>query len=834
MKNTILLTLILFGAMLTRAQLKTRSYIIDPQLAPREHNVDFQHLRLELSFLPAQGLVKGKATHIFTPLRPRVDSIWLDAIRIRFSSVKVNGKDAKFKVSKDSSGYWIFCPQSLAWETKDSMSIMYECNPRRGLYFIGWNDPDNLSRKQIWSQGQGIDNRNWIPMYDEMNDKMTTEMIVKFEKGYKVLSNGTKLSSKEKDGMITWHYKMKHPHAPYLIMLGIGVYDILQTKSKSGVPMYLYYYPEWKDRVEITYKYSEMMMDWFEKEIGIPYPWESYSQIPVQDFMFGAMENTTATLFGDFFLVDDRSFNDRNYVGVNAHELAHQWFGDYVTARSDAHHWLQESFATYYNQMFEREVFGMDYFNWARRTAQVNSIEESKKNKLPVAHSESGSVRHYPKGAFVLNMLKNVLGGREVYNKCIKHYLQQHPYGNVDTEDLLVACEEVTGMELDWFFEEWVYKGGEPAYSVTYKEVNGLTEITVMQVQELSEVTGLPVQSGVPGNSVSTADFIGLPGESVYRPAGLWKMPIWFEVYYTDGTVDKKLQWIEMQTEVVKIANSSGKKIDYILFDPNNEVMKSVSFAKSWDMLRSQALKAVSMLDRFDAVAAMKDIPVSQKRDVLLQVFEKESFHAVKVEIIAQLAADDDDKTIALFKKACSDKETLVRRAVIEKVKRIPADILPDLEKLLSDQSYETIVLALEMLTTANPSKTKDYLEMTRNIKGTVGRNVEIKWLEVAYESTKDKQYLDKLVEYTSSSYEFRTRVNAAQTLRQLNYFNEQLMKNLLNAMQSANGRLANPCGEALRFFFEQNAHHDTIAAYVYSQPWQSWQLNAIKKYISL
>ncbi len=168
--------------------------------------------------------------------------------------------------------------------------------------------------------------------------------------------------------------------------------------------------------------------------------------------MFGAMENTTATVFGDFYLVDPRGVKDRNYIAVNAHELAHQWFGDYVTARTDADVWLQESFATYYNQMYEREVFGEDYFNWSRRGAENAAIDESLKNKFGVANSQSGGVRIYGKGAFVLNMLKQVVGGREAYNKAIKYYLEKHPYHNVDTHDLLIAFEESTGMELNWFW----------------------------------------------------------------------------------------------------------------------------------------------------------------------------------------------------------------------------------------------------------------------------------------------------------------------------------------------------------------------------------------------
>ncbi|MCC7303377.1 MAG: hypothetical protein IT233_12110, partial [Bacteroidia bacterium] len=255
----------------------TRTYFEDDQRAPRERLVDFTHLRLEVAFTPEKGLVKGTVTHFFTPLRKEVDSIVLDGPGIRVLDLLLNGKKAEYKNEGDL--IIIYCKPALLWETKDSLTITYEANPRKGLYFIGWNDPLNLSRKQIWSQGQGTDNRMWIPMYDEMNDKITSELIVRFDSKYKVLSNGTQLSSKsQKDGTTRWHYRMKNPHAPYLIMLGIGIYDIKTSKSKSGVPMNFYYYPEHKDRVEITYRYSEQMMDWFENETGFKYGWESYSQ----------------------------------------------------------------------------------------------------------------------------------------------------------------------------------------------------------------------------------------------------------------------------------------------------------------------------------------------------------------------------------------------------------------------------------------------------------------------------------------------------------------------------------------------------------------------------
>lgn len=782
---------------------KTRSYLDDGAWAPREHNVDFKHMRLEISFDAPQGLVKGKVTHTFSPLRNTVDSIWLDGINMRILEATVNGKQAKTKVEED--GLWVFTGRSLPYGEKDSMTIVYECNPRRGLYFIGWNDPAGICRKQIWSQGQGIDNRNWIPFYDEMNDKITTEMIVTMQSEYKVLSNGVKLKEKDnKNGTKTWHYKMSHQHPPYLVMLGIGVYDIEARKSKSGVPLNLYYYPEWKDRVTTTYQYSEDMIDFFEAEIGVKYPWESYSQIPVQDFMYGAMENTTATVYGDFLMVDQRSNWDRAYVGVNAHELAHQWFGDYVTARSDAHHWLQESFATYYNQMYERKVYGQDYFDWARRDAQNGSVNESKKNLLQVAHSQSGSVRHYPKGAFVLNMLKYVVGGRDAYNRGVKLYLEQHPYSNVDSDDLLYAFHESTGMSLNWFWEQWIYKGGEPSYDV---KANDITEngkrLTRIYVEQVHQVDGV---------------------------VGLFKMPIWFEVHYTDGTSSKEMKWVEEKSTFVDIANTSGKAIAFVLFDPNNEVLKSVKFEKPKDWTKNQAQDATYMIDRYDAVVAMRDWPLSEKRDVLISIYNKETWHGLRGEILSQLLNDTDAKSRAVVKAAMSDKDVNLHKHVINNTSSIPADLAADYEVLLSSPSYDVVMNALDKLSAQFPDKVSSYLTKTENVTGTSGRNVEIKRLELKAKYQNDQASKDKLVAYTAGSYEFRTRVNAAQALRRLNYFATPLLDNLTSAMTSSNTRLAYPCGEVLDFFYQQAQYRQQIATYVQQKQWKEWERELIGK----
>ena len=779
------------------AQTEFHSYAHDDGVAPREHPLDMTRSIIEVSFVPKEGLVKGKVTHRFMTLRQQVSSFFLDGIQMTYDEVLLDGQPVPSRA--DSAGITIFPRTPLAYGSEHELVIRYRAHPRRGLYFIGWNDPKGKSRTQIWTQGEAIDNRHWIPMFDEKNDKLLTEVIATFDKDYEVLSNGKLVDKKiNTDGTQSWHYAISHPHAPYLVMLGIGKYAIKETHSVSGVPLHLYYYPEWKDRVEPTYIHSEAIMDFLEKEIGLPYPWESYSQIPVQDYMFGAMENTTATVAGDFYFVDQRGLLDRNYIGVNAHELAHQWFGDYVTGYTNADIWLQESFATYYNLMFEREVFGSDHFDWGRRGAQNASIEATKKDLFGVGHSEGGGTRVYGKGAFVLNMLKYVVGGRDAYNRAIRHYLDKHPYANVDSHDLLIAFEESTGMDLHWFWDEWVYRGGEPSFTVTYTENGRQTQWTIAQSHPLSDVVG--------------------------ARKGLYKMPIVLETHYTDGSSDQKEVWVEKQTEIISMPVPDGKTTAFVLFDPGNIVMHTVQFKKSPEMLRAQALNAGKMLDRYDAVVAMKSWPADEKRETLIKAFGQEKFFALRAEVISQLANDNDPASNALFRKALTDGDANVRKAALRSVDPQKIGLIPEFEKMLTDSSYEIIETALTKLSLSNPGGVKGYLEKTKDVEGNLGKNVKVRWLETAYTSTGKVSHAEALVDLTSPSYEFRTRVNAMNALKRTGYFSDDLLRNCVDAILSPNDRLSNPAKDVLLYYFNQDKYKKRISDYVKAGHWEQWQ----------
>ena len=788
------------GAFAQGVSYPTARVYVQPGSEPAEHVLDMKHMRVELRFDTAHRLVKGRVTHLFVPLRENVDSIFFNGPGISILDASLNGAKLPFRMS--AGGVTVHPAAPLVWDSPDSITFSYEAAPDRGLYFVGWDDPRNMSRKQIWTQGQGIDNRNWIPCYDEQNDKMTTETIVTFDSAYSVLSNGTRLDVRDNgDGTRTWHYRMTHPHSTYLVMLAIGRYGVRTLRTKRGVPVNLWYYPEEPEKIEPTYRYSGDIVDFVAEETGVPYPWESYSQVPVQDFLYGGMENTTATVFGDFLFVDGRSALDRNYVAVNAHELAHQWFGDFITGRSGKSAWLQESFATYYAKLFQKSVYGEEWYEWACREEQTAALEASKQNRLPLVHSAAGSARVYQKGSAVLDMMVRTFG-REEFRRVVRHYLLGHAYGNVETNDLYQAFQDVLGLTPDWFFNEWIYRGGEPAYRVTFEDAAGGTGrrsvFTVSQTQEQDEL------------------------------AGLFRMPFVFEIHYTDGTSQSVSRIVADQTVTITIPNPDSRAVAFALFDPGSRVLKSVDFEKPFPMLKAQALGAPLMIDRYDAIAAMRTTEIGAKRDILLRVYAREAFHATREEILSQITGDSDTRSVGLLRQALRDSAATVRRAALRACGMVPLPLKSDVERLLRDSSYTTVAQALELLCRRFPEETPRYLALTKDDRGT-GHRVSVLWHEISAGSG-DTSSVARLVDYAGVSYEFMTRVNALEALRRLGYCDEPLFPALFTAISSPNARLRSPAGAVASYFMEQTSPARKLRTYYRSHSWTS----AERKFLEL
>jgi aminopeptidase N len=242
-------------------------------------------------------------------------------------------------------------------------------------------------------------------------------------------------------------------------MLAIGNFEKQTATTKSGTPLEFYIDKNDHSKLEPTYRYSKELFDYLEDEIGVKYPWGVYRQVPVRDFLYAGMENTTSTIFSQDFVVDEIGFNDRNYVNVNAHELAHQWFGNLITAQSSKHHWLQEGFATYYALLAERHLFGDDYFYEALNEYAEQLQEAAKTDTIPVLNEKASSLTFYKKGAWALHVLREDIGTKN-FNKSVKKYLKIYQYKNVNTDDFLHIVQQISGYDVSKFKKIWLETPG--------------------------------------------------------------------------------------------------------------------------------------------------------------------------------------------------------------------------------------------------------------------------------------------------------------------------------------------------------------------------------------
>ncbi|WP_300568911.1 M1 family metallopeptidase [Flavobacterium sp.] len=412
--------------------------------------VDFTSMQGFLKPNAIEKNISGKIIYDFT-VKSKIDTIKIDAQKMEFSSVLINGKSVQFK----NSGKQLQLFEGFK-KGKNTLTLDYSATPKQTLYFIGQDD--NL---QIWTQGQGKYTSYWLPSFDDVNEKVIFNLSIEYRNDFEVISNGKlmNVSINSKGNIKTWKYQMQKPMSSYLVMMAIGKFQKKTANSKSGIPLEGYLKPEDASKFTSTYKYSSEIFDFFEKEIGVKYPWEIYKQVPVNDFLYAGMENTSATIFSQDYVVDEIGFNDRNYINVNAHELAHQWFGDLITAESGKHHWLQEGFASYYALLAEKQLFGEDHFNFELLKIAEELKKASKTDTIPILNAKASSLSFYKKGAWALHVLDENVGHKN-FQKAVKNYLKKYKFKNVTTDDFLAEVKKVSKYDVDNFKKRWLGKSG--------------------------------------------------------------------------------------------------------------------------------------------------------------------------------------------------------------------------------------------------------------------------------------------------------------------------------------------------------------------------------------
>lgn len=425
-------------------------FLVVKTSAQQSEYVDFKTAKAHIVFgdLSKQE-VGGTISYEFKILK-NIDSIYIDANSFQEISYVFDGKE----MGKLYAGKHLVIKYPFISNTHHNVEIVWKTRPNKAMYFIDWDY--DVGNQQIWTQGQGKYTSNWLPSFDDMNEKVEFDLSIEFDKNYQVIANGELTNKQIKESTIIWHYDMQQPMSSYLVALAIGKYNKKIKYSKSGIPLEMYYYPEDSLKFEPTYRYTKRMFDFLEEEIGVSYPWQNYKQVPVKDFLYAGMENTSTTIFADSFVIDSIAFVDKNYVNVNAHELTHQWFGDMVTETSGTHHWLQEGFATYYALLAEKEVFGINYYYWQLYEYAQELLEQDKAGQsTSLLDPKSTGTTFYKKGAWVLHMLREQVGDK-AFKKGIKNYLLKHQFKNVETDDFISEVEKSSGKNLSGFVKVWL------------------------------------------------------------------------------------------------------------------------------------------------------------------------------------------------------------------------------------------------------------------------------------------------------------------------------------------------------------------------------------------
>ncbi len=460
-------------------------FITGVSFSQQTEYVDFKTANAMLGVFPDSSKVAGKVWYNLDIIKS-TDSIFLDAVNMTFENVEIReGESNAIPISYSNQDNKIYF--KYPFEKNKSYTIYFDFKvvPKKALYFLKRKD-----NWQIWTQGQGKYTSNWFPSLDDVNDKIVFNIGNVECSDYIFLSNGEQtLNSPLPDTCVKYHFQMQKPISSYLLALVIGKYNKKTETSKSGIPLEYYYYPEDSLKVEPTYRYSKRMFDYLEEEIGYAYPWQNYKQVPVHDFLYAGMENASLTIFSDALMVDSIGFNDKSYVNVNAHELAHQWFGNLVTAKSSEHHWLQEGFATYYALLAEREIFGDNhyYFQLYESVLELGRQDLSGKG-TSLLNPKSSSLTFYQRGAWVLHMLRDKVGD-VVFKKAVKNYLEKYQFASAETSDFISEVERLHGKPLSAFVNLWIKQKAFPydkAFAVLKKQSTFINEYAMVDCEAKS------------------------------------------------------------------------------------------------------------------------------------------------------------------------------------------------------------------------------------------------------------------------------------------------------------------------------------------------------------
>ncbi len=608
-----------------------------PVQVERSHDFDAQHYRLTLTFDLDRKEFWGENKVTLNPLRDEFMECVLDAKELVVTAV-LNRRNVPLKFKQTDQELIIYLSRAYSYEEEVIFTIKYHAkDPKKGFFF---SDETPRNPKMISTDSFPDEARHWFPCYDYPHDKVTMELIATVRKPNKVLSNGRLVSIKEnkEDNLVTYHWHQDKPHSTYLSMVAIAPFVVIKD-SLGSLPVNYWVYEKDVEDARRIFKKTPYMIDFFNKLYGYEYPWAKYDQVetPTQG---GGAEATSATILGQNVIHDEKADKDFSWETTIAHEIAHQWWGDLITLRTWSETWLNESFGTYSDYLYTRFDKGEDEGSVALLDKKNSYLREAHDRYIrPIVfnryeHPGQNFDRHtYPKGACVLHMLRFILGD-EPFFATLRHFLHKHEFQPVDTHDFMAAVKEATGQNLDWFFEQLVFKPGHPVFDISYKwdENTKKVRLKVAQIQDFS---------------------LGIP---------IYKIPVIIGITTSKGKVAKKV-WIKQKEEIFEFA--VNEKPLLVRFDEGNYLLKEWTFEKGIDELLYQ-LKNDDVIGKMWAASELvkfegNSLVVAELTDRM----QNDPFWAVRRSALEALCKLNVNMNVELLKKMCNDKNSKVRTTAI-------------------------------------------------------------------------------------------------------------------------------------------------------------------------
>jgi len=688
------------------------------QYAP-DRNYQVRHLALDVTPDFRRRTVSGTATITFAPIAKPLTEMRLNAVDLQIESI--DSPEAIQAYTTTTDELVITFASAIPADKETRVAIKYSAEPRQGMYFrtpeLGYKAED----EHLFTQGESTEARHWYPCFDAPNEKFTSEVTCHAPADMLVLSNGRQTSSeKDANGLVAVHWAQEKPLANYLLTLVAGHFNKWEDHL-GDVPLPVYTAPSDPGDVALTFRDTRDIMEFFNGEIGVMYPWVKYGQVCVQDFVAGGMENISQTTLTDRTLHRAETENLRDSDSLIAHEMAHQWFGDLVTCKDWSQIWLNEGFATFYEQLYEEHRHGADEALYGAYGSARGILEHATDNR-PIVNrkfanpDEMFDYLAYPKGAFVLRMLRAELGA-PLYRQCIKTYLERHQFGNATTEDLASVVEELSGRSFDKFFDQWVYHGHFPELDVNYSwdEQTKLAHISVRQTQKASD------------------------------EVLLFEFPFTVAFHGKSGAAEKTVRVKDRQADYYFALEGAPESVT---IDPHMALLAKIDFSDLTPSMAFAALKDSSdVVGRLRAVNRLRDARDRMSVEKLKNAVQRDPFYGVRIEAASALAAIHSDESLAALMDSREQTDARVRQAVMQRIGGFYNPRAFEAEKKALEGEKNPDIAAAEIRALGNSDLTTVRDTLLTNLQSETYHNTLASAAIGAMRSQHDEFYLTPLIE---------------------------------------------------------------------------------------